>query len=51
MSGEAITKEKPRRNEAQIVSESVIRMESDREKGKECKAVLLPLPSDISAQS
>lgn len=51
MSGKLITKEKARRSEAAIASESVIKMESDREKGKECRAVLLPLPPDIAAQS
>jgi len=46
-----ITKEKARRSEAEIASESVIKMEIDREKGRERRAVLLPLPPDISAQS
>lgn len=42
MSVKLITKEKARRSEAEIASESVIKTESDREKGKECGAVLLP---------
>lgn len=46
-----ISKEKARRSEAEIASESVIKMESDREKGRERRAILLPLPPDISAQS
>lgn len=51
LSGKLITKEKARGSEAAIGSESVIRMGSDREKGKECGAVLLPLVPDINAQS
>lgn len=43
LSGKLITKEKAGGSEAVIGSESVIRMGSDREKGKECGAVLLPL--------
>lgn len=50
-SGKLITKEKARRSEAEIGHEGVIKMESDREKGRECRAALLPLPPDISAQS
>lgn len=50
-SGKLITKEKARRSEAEIGNESVIKMESDREKGRECRAALLPLAPDISAQS
>lgn len=50
-SGKLITKEKARRSEAEIASKSVIKMESDREKGRERRAVLLPLPPDISARS
>ncbi len=50
-SGKLITKERARRSEAVIASESVIKMESDREKGRERRAVLLPLPPDISARS
>lgn len=51
LSGKLITKEKARGSEATIGSESVIRMGSDREKGKKCGAVLLPLLPDINAQS
>lgn len=51
LSGKLITKEKARGSKAVIGSESVIRMGSDREKGKECGAVLLPLLPDINAQS
>lgn len=50
-SGKLKTKEKAGGSEAQIASERVIKMESDREKGRECRAILLPLPADISAQS
>lgn len=49
--GRLIAIEKARRSEAEIASESLIKMESDREKGRECRAVLLPLPPDITAQS
>lgn len=50
-SGKLKTKEKAGGSEAQIASERVIKMERDREKGRECRAILLPLPADISAQS
>lgn len=50
-SGKLKTKERAGGSEAQIASERVIKMESDREKGRECRAILLPLPADISAQS
>lgn len=48
LSGKPITKEKAGGSEAAIGSESVIRMGSDREKGKECRAAPPSLCSQIS---
>lgn len=42
LSGKLITKEKARGSEPAIGSESVIRMGSDREKGKECGGCSAP---------
>lgn len=49
--GKLISKEKAGRSVAEIASENVIKMESDREKGREHRAVLLPLPPDIFAHA
>lgn len=51
LSGKLITKEKTRGSGAVIGSEGVIRMGSDREKGKKCRAVLPPLISVRRAHS